>query len=62
MVCYHCLKEIHGYYIPVRDNLVEIYFCNEGCYGNHYAKKNRKSPSFLGGDIGPFDKKEDPPS
>lgn len=62
MVCYKCTKEIHGYYIPVRENMVEIYFCNTGCFNSHYANKDRKTPNPRGGDMWPHDKKEDPKS
>ncbi len=60
MICYCCDREIHQCGIPVRENGVEIYFCDNGCLGNHYAKKNRKSPNPQGGDMWPYDKKEAP--
>lgn len=58
MICYCCDREIHGHHIPVRENGVEIYFCDDGCLGNHYTKKNRKSPNPQGGDMWPPGAKE----
>lgn len=62
MICHFCRKEIHGHYIPVRENLVEVYFCDEGCFSNHYGSKDRRTAHPLGENSGYTDNKDGSPS